>query len=197
MINKMAAVAFDLDGTLIDSMEVHYEAYRTVLSAHGVELSRSRFYAVIGGTASEVIPRLMGRDVPQDRLSMVHQEKLKATRRIMESMSPRLLRTSCLLPLLVHRIPLALVTSGSESGTSLVLDTLGWTDHFEAIVTGNDVTRGKPDPQPYLFAAQGLGVDPTLVLAFEDTDAGVASARNAAMQVIDVRDSLQEPLDEP
>lgn len=192
--DAVAGVAFDLDGTLIDSMDVHYEAYRIVLAEHGVTLSRAHFDHVTGGKASEVIPELLGKDLPAEDLAALHEAKLATTQRVIEATPPRLLVTSCLLPLFAGRVPVALVTSGSSTGTETVLDALRWRDYFDTVITGTDVERGKPDAEPYLLAAERLGLDPAIVLAFEDTAAGITSAQHAGMQIVDVRRRFQDPL---
>ena len=95
-----------------------------------------------------------------------------------------------LLEVLAGTHRLALASSGSRPGITTMLDRLGWSDVFEVIVTGEDVDHGKPAPDPFLLAADKLGVPPAECVAFEDTDDGVASATAAGMLVLDVRTSL-------
>jgi HAD superfamily hydrolase (TIGR01509 family) len=90
-------------------------------------------------------------------------------------------------------LPIALASSGSRSGIDVILERLGWRDRFDAIVTGQDVARGKPAPDIFLRAAERLGIAPPRCLVFEDTDDGVAAARAAQMAVFDVRRAQARP----
>jgi HAD superfamily hydrolase (TIGR01509 family) len=85
-----------------------------------------------------------------------------------------------------HAIPLAVATSARRSDVVALLGPLGLLERFEAIVAAEDVTRGKPDPQVYLLAAQRLGAKPDGCLVFEDAIVGVRAARGAGMRVFGV-----------
>lgn len=183
---EFQALAFDFDGTLVDTLHLHYEAYRRVFEEMNLELTPNEFYSNIGGKAAEAIPLfLAGREAPWS-VAEIHARKKEWVKRMFESEPLHLLPTSGLLPLFVGRIPLALVSSGSRPGILQILQRLGWARFFDAIVTGEDTTCSKPDPAPYLLASRLLGVVPSRMAAFEDTAAGLASARNAGFVVFDV-----------
>ena len=183
-------IIFDFDGTLVDSMPMHYEAYRRAFADAGLRLDQRVFYAHSGGPALESIPLFLG-DRPcswtAQRLHARKQEHLAAA---LQEGPPRPLAFSALLPLLHGRLRLGLASSGSRPGIMMVLDQLGWAGFFDTIVTGGDTLRGKPAPDPYLLAAQQLGCRPSRCMAVEDSDVGVASARAAGLKVIDVRDAV-------
>ena len=186
-LEAVLAVVFDFDGTLVDTMPLHYEAYRRAIAeCAGAELEPEVFWAEIGGTAREVVPRLLARVGCEADPSVVHARKKDLLRDVLTDADIPVLETAKLLPVLRGRLPMALASSGSRQGIELMLDRLGWTAYFDAVVTGEDVAAGKPAPDAFELAARRLGVDPARCLAFEDTPAGLASARRAGMAVFDV-----------
>ena len=185
--HNLGAVIFDFDGTLVDTMPLHYEAYRRVLADVQVDLSPEDFYGSIGGNAREAIPLfLRGRDCSLT-IDEIHRRKKSLVRELLESYEVPILESAKLLPVLFGRIPLALASSGSRPGIETVLERYDWRRYFVAVVTGEDAPRGKPAPDLFLLAAQQVGVPPEACLVFEDTDAGVMAARTAGMGVFDVR----------
>ncbi|HEU4731762.1 MAG TPA: HAD-IA family hydrolase [Kofleriaceae bacterium] len=181
------ALVFDFDGTLVDTMPIHYLAYQRTFAEVGLELTREEFYGSIGGKASETIPRfLRGRPCARS-VAELHARKQELAAALLRSEDIPVLATAEILFAFAGVVPIALASSGSRSGIDIVLDRLGWRGHFDAIVTGGEVVRGKPAPDLFLLAAERLGVAPARCLAFEDTDDGVAAARAAQMAVFDVR----------
>ena len=117
----------------------------------------------------------------------LHRRKQQILGELICTTELRVLETAKLLPVLEPHLRLGLATSGSRPGIELMLERLGWTNYFAAVVTGEDVSEGKPAPEPFLLAAERLAVAPDRCVAFEDTDAGVRSACKAGMTVFDVR----------
>jgi beta-phosphoglucomutase-like phosphatase (HAD superfamily) len=183
------AAIFDFDGTLIDTMPLHYEAYRLAFAeCVGADLEPEVFWGEIGGTARAVVPRLLARvGHPDADAVLVHRRKKEILGDLVRTTDLVVLETAKLLPVLAPHLRLGLATSGSRPGIELMLGRLDWTRYFATVVTGEDVTEGKPAPEPFLLAAERLGVAPDRCVAFEDTDAGVRSARDAGMTVFDVR----------
>jgi len=188
MPDSFDAVLFDFDGTLVDTMPIHYEAYRLAFAEIGIELTHDDFFNNIGGTGLETIPRFLRGRHSSKSTGEIHRRKKELLLSILDEVDIPQLPTSRLLPLLRGRVPLAVATSGARVGVEKMLKRLGWTTCFAAVVTAEDVPQGKPAPDLFLAAAQQLGVDPSRCLAFEDTDDGIASARASGATVIDVRD---------
>ena len=183
------AAIFDFDGTLVDTMPLHYEAYRRVFAGCGIELSRDDFYGNIGGKASETIPKfLRGRPCPVS-VQVLHARKKELVADLLKQEPIPVLQTAMLLDVFRYRVPMALASSGSREGIDIVLGRLGWQSLFSAIVSGEDAENGKPAPDIFLLAAQRLRVSPGACIVFEDTDEGIAAARRAGMRVFDVRDA--------
>jgi HAD superfamily hydrolase (TIGR01509 family) len=186
----IAAALFDFDGTLVDTMPLHYQAYREVLAEVDIELTPEDFYGNIGGNARESIPKfLRGRSCTLSTAD-IHARKKQRIGELLATGEIPVLETAKLLEVFSGRLTMGLVSSGSRPGIDVVLDRLNWRRHFAAIVTGEDTVHGKPAPDLFLLGAERLGIKPELCIAFEDTDAGVASARNAGMRVFDVRRTL-------
>ena len=192
MKSRVQAVLFDLDGTLVDSMAVHFEAYRHVFEELGLRIDFQTFLACSGGPARDTIPRLIDGRRCSLEPSEIHVRKVAVAKRLFREMKPRALATAALLPVLGTHWPLGLVSSGSRASVSLVLEVMGWESTFRIVISGDDVYRGKPDPEGYLNAARAVEADPCACLVFEDADDGIAAARCAGMQVIDVRECVPD-----
>lgn len=190
MTSPYDAVIFDFDGTLVDTMPMHFEAYRRTFAEIGITLRPEEYYSNVGGTAHETIPRFLnGRSSPWS-VAEIHARKQHHVREVLDAEPVRQLATSALLPLLHGRVRMAVASSGSRPVIERIVERLSWPQYFDAIVTGADVTRGKPAPDLFCLAAKRVGVIPSRCLAFEDTDDGVESATRAMMSVVDVRRSV-------
>jgi HAD superfamily hydrolase (TIGR01509 family) len=189
-----AGYLFDLDGTLIDSMPVHYRAWETTLRRYGLreKLDEDMFYG-LGGVPSHRVAELLGSHYgltldPAQVMSAkegLYAEELDQVK-IIEPVAAFARRVAAL-----H--PVAIVTGGTPEvvGPALAAAKL---DHlFSIIVTPHDVPagRGKPEPDMYLLAARRMGVAPADCLVFEDAEPGLVGARAAGMQVVHVQSRRQ------
>jgi len=196
IINKnFEAVIFDFDGTLVDTLYLHYNAYHEALLSYGIDLSYETFKSVGGGIALETIPRMTNNKILDSNIiSKIHNDKkrifLEKIRK--EVIVP--LQTSILLHVFYKRIPIALASSGSRIGIEMILNKLGWFEYFDVIVTGDDVRVGKPDPEIFLLASSKLKIKTEKCLVFEDSDDGLYASKHAGIQYIDVRNSLSNRL---
>jgi beta-phosphoglucomutase family hydrolase len=178
---------FDFDGTLVDTMPLHYQAYRRAFAEVGLELAPEQYYGNVGGTARETIPRFLGGRPCRRSVDDLHARKQAIAIELLETADIAQLATAALLPVFhgVHKM--ALASSGSRSGIDVVLRRFEWNGYFDAIVTGSDVQHGKPAPDLFLLAAERLGIPRSQCVVFEDTEDGIAAARAAGMAVFDVR----------
>ena len=189
-IGKYAALLFDLDGTLVDTMPLHYRAYAEVFAQRGLQLSEADFMARIGEPAVRAIPRFLEiagiTAATAEDVQVIHSQKKRIFRRSLAFIRPVPLPAVALLDAARGRKKLGLVSSGNREGVMAVVSAMGWETVFDIIISGDEVSRGKPEPEPYLVAAKSLGVSPRECLVLEDTEAGLASGAAAGMSVLDV-----------
>jgi HAD superfamily hydrolase (TIGR01509 family) len=174
------AYLFDCDGTIADSMPVHYLAWQQALKEWGAVLPEDLFYAWGGRPVAEIIADLN----QQQGLSM--PVEVVAARR--EVLFQELLPTVSAVPgVLEHideahrRIPFAVVSGSTRESVTASLSALGLLEKFDVLVCAGDYPRAKPDPGAFLLAAELLRVEPGDCLVFEDTDLGIQAATAAGM----------------
>ncbi|MEO1235746.1 MAG: HAD family phosphatase [Planctomycetota bacterium] len=185
------AIVFDCDGTLADSMPVHWIAWHATLKKHGLDhlLPHDRFLSLGGVPATQIFEMLgaeAGRDLDAVALS---REKYEAY----YTHTDKIERIEPIVRLALDqkgKLPIAVATGSTRKGVTRTLTAIGLADHFDAVVCAEDVEHPKPHPETFLKAAELLGVAPEHCLAFEDAAPGIESARAAGMDVIDVADVL-------
>jgi beta-phosphoglucomutase len=190
-MNNDLAVIFDMDGVLVDSYRAHFESWRVVAVEEGLSVTEQQFAATFGRTSREIIAALWGQDryTPDEALTL-DERKEAAYRDIVRDDCPIMPGAVELLDALADaRFSLAVGSSGPPANIELVLDRLGRGHLFGATITGMDVTRGKPDPQVFLLAAEGLKIAPSRCAVVEDAPAGVAAANSAKMTPIGLASS--------
>lgn len=176
------AVCFDLDGTIVDSEREIMTIMAVELARRGRPLSDEEQAFVIGHGWSEIYAFIHARGpLPLD-LPALEQVVFQARRdKIKSEGIEDLPGAAALVRRLAARLPCALVTGSSRPEAELVLDALGITACFQTLCCAGEYPRGKPAPDPYLLAAERLGVPAAACLALEDSAAGIASARAAGM----------------
>ncbi len=184
------ALIFDLDGTLADSMDVHWQAWREQAQLYGLTLSEERFYQM-GGIPTERIAAILAREqaVAVDALAF-RRDKEASFHRNLHRIRP-IEEVVAVARESRGKIPMAVATGSLRSGAAKVLGVLGIADWFDAVVCDEDVSHPKPDPEIFLTAARRLGVAPEFCTVYEDAPAGIKGARDAGMQVVDVNEFLK------
>lgn len=189
------ALVFDCDGTLVDSLPVHYAAARAAVRAQGGELDPVWFADHRGLSSPDLLARLAeATGHPADVAAAVTDKR----RRYLDSVHlVEEIEAVTALAWAAHgRLPLAVASGGSRPLVEAALAGTGLAPLFDVVVCREDVDRSKPDPALFLLAARRLGVPPGRCRAYEDSDEGVAAARAAGMTVVDVRHLLDAvPLD--
>ena len=179
------AYLFDCDGTVADSMPLHYIAWSQALGEWGCTFSEERFYQLGGLPIVEIIG-LIGRE---QGIEMPTALVAKRKEQLYFEYLPRL---QCVPEVLEHielqrgRIPFAVVSGSTRDSVEASLRAIGLLDRFEVLVCAGDYRKSKPDPEPFLIAAERLGVSPQNCLVFEDTQMGISAAIAAGMASVRV-----------
>ena len=187
------AVIFDMDGTIVDNMHLHADAFAVFAERHGLPALTSEDRARLDGRRnSEIFPILFQREVPREEWVGYEEEKEGLYRELSRG---RLLPMRG-LQMLIDRmrasgIAMALATSAPAPNVTHTLNELGLADAFPIIVRGDQVPRGKPAPDVFIEAARQLGVAPEDCLVFEDAPMGIAAAQAAGMRVVALTTSFE------
>ncbi|MEI7864561.1 MAG: beta-phosphoglucomutase family hydrolase [Chthoniobacterales bacterium] len=177
------AFIFDCDGTLADNMHLHYEAWVRAMADFGGSYPEELFYEWGGVPTADIVHRLNERF----GLTMNVGEVVERKEHYYRETIPRVGHNADVIEIVraYHgRLPLAVASGGHRDLVDRTLHALGIHEFFDAVVTAEDYKRGKPSPDPFLKAAELLGVAAEHCLVFEDTATGVAAARAAGMQCV-------------
>jgi len=181
---SVQALLFDLDGTLVDTREANYLAYRNAFAESGHELTPEQFAATWGRDSRDFIPDLLpgigpdGVDVIRAAKSRLYAEELHRT-----AANDALI---AFLRLVAPTHRTALVSTAKSGNGQQILETHGLTPLFDVVVWGDQVARSKPDPEGYLRALELLGAEASASLAFEDSETGRQAALAAGLMVLEV-----------
>lgn len=180
-----SAYLFDCDGTIVDSMPLHYIAWSSTLAEWGCPFPEDLFYAWGGKPADEIVATLNemhGLSMPVEEIARLKENRyynllpeLKVIPEVLEQIDAQF-----------GRIPFAVVSGGRRSSVIRSLTTVGLLDKFAVLVGAEDYINSKPAPDAFLMAAERLGVAPKDCLVFEDTEIGIQAATAAGMASVKV-----------
>lgn len=182
---EFQAYLFDCDGTIADSMPLHYVAWKQALDEWGCEFPEDLFYAWGGRPTDEIIVSLnqsQGLAMPVDAVARRREGLYRALLPQLTAV-PDVLRH---VESAYQRIPIAVVSGGTRDSVSASLAALGLLEKFPVMVCAGDYTNAKPDPEAFLLAAERLNVPARSCLVFEDTDMGIQAATAAGMASVRV-----------
>jgi beta-phosphoglucomutase family hydrolase len=184
----MPAVIWDLDGTLVDSAEYHWQSWEVTLRAAGVPVTREQFAATFGQRNDRILRAWLGPSAAPERIAALGEAKEVAYRDLMREggLDPLPGAAHWVHALAAEGWAQAIASSAPRLNVEAVLDVLGWHRYFATTVAAEDVTAGKPDPEVFLVAATRLRTPPSQCVVVEDAAAGVEAARRAGMRCIGV-----------
>jgi beta-phosphoglucomutase-like phosphatase (HAD superfamily) len=180
---------FDCDGTLADTMPLHWRAWQLIAARHRIHLPEDRFYSLGGVPSREILKMLSAEQgLGLDHLAVAREKEAEY------------------LPLIAQvepinvvvgvarehygKLPMAVASGGTRRSIEQVLNHLGIRHLFQTVVTSEEVERQKPAPDIFLEAARRIGVPPRSCRAYEDTDLGMKAIQAAGMEAVDVRQLL-------
>lgn len=185
MTHKTKAFLFDLNGTIIDDMHYHAEAWHQILTNDlGADLTWDEVKVQMYGKNEEVLGRFFG----EDHFSDEEVEKLSTDKEkyYQEAYKPHLKLINGFREFLdqaeAHGIKMAVATAAITGNVDFVVDNLDIRQYFDAVVSADDVENSKPDPETFLKAAEKLHIKPEDCIVFEDATKGVEAAQNAGMK---------------
>lgn len=179
------AFLFDCDGTVADSMPLHFHAWRKALAQWNCDFPEELFYAWGGLSVAQIVALLNAKHGLQMPVEEVLQRKEEHYLRALPTLKavPEVREQ---IDLNYGRIPLAIVSGSRRDSVTASLATLRLLEKFDVFVCAEDYEKGKPHPEPFLLAAARLGVSPQSCLVFEDTDMGIQAATAAGMASVKI-----------
>jgi len=187
----IAAAVFDFNGTLSDDEPVLCEIFVHLFEEHGKPLSAQEYFDRLAGLSDpEIVRTWLGSDHPD--VDAVIEERVRRYRAAVADGSTVHEHVREAVRWAAERVPLAICSGAARAEIEPVVEAAGLADCFRAVVSSDDVARGKPDPEGYETALRLLGVEPADAAVFEDTEAGVASARAAGVgRVLAMKTTLE------
>jgi beta-phosphoglucomutase len=191
------AVLWDLDGTLIDSGELHYDAWREVLAGLGRPFDKGLFAHSFGKRNDTILRELLHVGGSDEEIQRIGDDKEQRYRNLVRRHGVPLLPGALRW---LHRLKeggwrQAVATSAPLANVDATLEPLGLRDQFDAVVSADEVGRGKPDPLVFLTAAERIGMAPGCCVVVEDAPAGLEGARRGGMASIGVLSGHFESLE--
>jgi beta-phosphoglucomutase len=189
----VAGLIFDMDGTLVDNMHVHNDAWETWHQRHSLPFNREAFFRETAGRANREVVAWAKPDASEIELETLGLEKEAIYRDIYRSQMvamPGLL--SIIAACEAHGQKMSVATAATPENAALVLDGLDLRRHFVTVVSPSMGYRGKPHPDLFLAAAEAMGLEPSQCVVFEDAPLGIEAAANAGMRAVGVMTMLDE-----
>lgn len=181
------AVIWDMDGVIADTGGLHFRAWQAVFAERGIDFTEDDFRRTFGQRNDNIIRSVMGENVPDEEMQAISEEKeekFRAEARQHVAAFPGVI--SLMQSLREKGFRMAVASSAPLANLELLMEKLNTGKYMDAVVSAEDVARGKPDPQIFLLAAERLGVPPQDCVVIEDAVAGVAAAKRAGTRCIAV-----------
>lgn len=183
-INEIA-VLWDMDGVIVDTAPYHFAAWQQIFEKRGVKFTRAEFKRSFGRRNETIIPDILDKNISGAEIAAIAKEKEAVFRRLgRNKIKPFPGAVNLIKHLAERHVKMALVSSTPARNIEVILNCLGIGGFFKTIISGEDVTNGKPDPEGFLLAAERLGIMPGNCVVIEDSTAGVSAAKRAGMHCV-------------
>ena len=182
----LEAVIFDLDGVVVDTVPLHFQAWKKMFNEYGHEFTFNDYKQKVDGIPRYDGARAILTELSEDEVKEAGDKKQGYFRALLDSAEiPRYDTTVALIGQLIEAgIKVAVISSSKNCPH--ILKKIGLYDHLGAVISGADITKGKPNPQIFLMAAEKLGANPEQCVVFEDAVLGVEAAKNGNMKCIGI-----------
>jgi len=177
---------FDLDGTLADSMPIHFKAWKLTAAENGFEYTEKQFLETAGMPTHKIVPVInkeLGLNLDAQKFSHRKEEIFLENIKDLKVIQP----VADIVKEYYNKLPMSIGTGGKKDIAKLTLKILGLEKYFDVIVSAEDVENHKPDPDTFLKCAELMNVKPEFCQVFEDGEMGLSAAKKAGMIVTDVR----------
>ena len=182
---KAKGLIFDLDGTLADTMPIHYIAWKNAAARYGIHFTPELFMELAGiplYPTVEKLNQIFGKNIKPKELGDIKEAEFEANMHL----TPEIKIVTNLVRANFGKLPMAVGTGGSRRLSLKTLELIGLRKYIDVIVTSEDVSNFKPHPETFLKCAELMGVSPADCEVFEDGILGMQAARSAGMMVVDV-----------
>jgi beta-phosphoglucomutase len=189
------AVLWDLDGTIVDSGDLHWLAFQDTMNAESVSMTYEQFVSCFGWKNDRIVRLLLGEDVPTDVITRLSDTKELRFRELARASGVKALPGAEEWISTLHAAGWrqSIASSAPRENIRVMLEALGLAHYFDAVVAAEDVSHGKPEPEVFLAAAARVGATPDTSIVVEDAEAGIEGARRAGMRSIGVRADIVLP----
>lgn len=180
------AIIFDCDGTLADTMGLHFVAWSAIAQRYALSFPRERFFSLAGVPTAqivEVLARDAGVTLDIDAVCGERDALFMETINRVKAVAP----VAAIAQRWRTRVPMAVASGSQRDAVRATLSHLSMTDWFDPVLGAEDTARGKPAPDVFLLAAERMGVAPEKCVVYEDSDKGIEAAHAANMAAVDVR----------
>lgn len=194
MKSKYSAVVFDMDGVLVDARDWHFEALNEALLIFGESISREEHLGKFDGLPTKVKLRMLVEEgrMPKDLIPLIESVKQERTLRAAARLCfPRIEHLIMLADLKRRGFKIGVATNSIRLTATSMLSFAGVYESLDVLVTNEDVSQAKPDPEIYTSACRQLGLEPERVLVVEDNQYGIAAAKAAGCDVVQVIEPAQ------
>lgn len=186
---KAKGLIFDMDGTLADSMPVHFKAWRLTAEENGFKYTEKQFFETAGMPTHKIVPeinRALGLNLDPEKFSRRKEELFLENIKDVKLIEP----VAEIVKRYYNKLPMSIGTGGKKRIAKLTLEIIGFDRYFDIIVSAEDVENHKPYPDTFLKCAELMDVVPEFCQVFEDGEMGLLAAKRAGMIVTDIRPFL-------